>query len=97
MIALLLTACGDPAAAPVAPAAPATIPASTGAECGVPRLMALVGRHYDAELATLIRNRAGTPILRAIRPGRSVTMDYRVDRLNVLLDAKDRVTGFRCG
>ncbi len=34
---------------------------------------------------------------RVIRPGQPVTMDYNPLRLNVLLDANDRIVAFRCG
>jgi hypothetical protein len=34
---------------------------------------------------------------RVIRPGRPVTMDYNPLRLNVLLDADDRIVGLSCG
>ncbi|KPP93170.1 MAG: Peptidase inhibitor I78 family [Rhodobacteraceae bacterium HLUCCA08] len=35
--------------------------------------------------------------VRVIRPGQPVTMDYRVDRLNIELDAADRVMRVTCG
>lgn len=48
--------------------------------------------------------RIGTPIAgweppagsRVIRPGDAVTEDLRRDRLNVLLDANDRITALEC-
>ncbi|MBT2130232.1 hypothetical protein KKW20_03780 [Planktotalea lamellibrachiae] len=34
--------------------------------------------------------------VRVIRPGQAVTMDYRLDRLNVVLDEQDVITGVNC-
>lgn len=34
--------------------------------------------------------------VRVIRPGEAVTMDYRLDRLNVVLDGQDVITDVNC-
>ena len=39
----------------------------------------------------------GAGILRWMRPGDIVTMEFREDRLNLELDGNNRVTAIRCG
>jgi hypothetical protein len=36
------------------------------------------------------------PDVRHIRPGTQVTMDFRADRLNIDIDAAEKITDFRC-
>jgi hypothetical protein len=70
---------------------------NSGYRCGVQGLQDLVGRPATSELGTEALRRSGSRTLRWIRPGDAVTMDYREDRLNVRLDAANRVEGFTCG
>ncbi|MEH3039262.1 MAG: I78 family peptidase inhibitor [Sphingomonas paucimobilis] len=95
LIALALGACtttqqtaGDPA--PATPGLPA------GA-CDTTALAALVGKPFTPALETDAKARAKAQTVRAIRPGMAVTMDFRPDRLNIDIDDKNVVTGFRCG
>jgi hypothetical protein len=39
----------------------------------------------------------GATIVRIVRPGEAVTMDYREDRLTLELDAAGKVVSARCG
>lgn len=79
-----------------APVPPMDAPATDGT-CSVDRVTEVVGRPYSADLAERARTQSGSKAVRVIRPGMAVTMDYRVDRLNVDLDEKDVVTALRCG
>ena len=36
-------------------------------------------------------------IARVLRPGDAATMDFRQDRLNILVDDNGRISGLRCG
>jgi hypothetical protein len=65
--------------------------------CAVVRLGDLVGRAATRELGAEALRRSGARTLRWIRPGDVVTMDYSEDRLNIRLDARNRVEGFSCG
>ena len=67
------------------------------ATCVMERLGPLVGRARSEALGAEARRLSGAGRLRWIRPGDAVTMDYRTDRLNVHLDARDRVEHFSCG
>lgn len=79
--ALLVTACVEPA--PLPPQADA---------CGAEALQDLVGQPASV-LQTM---RFGTTT-RIIRPGTAVTMDYAPNRLNIDIDARETITGVRCG
>ncbi len=61
------------------------------------RLGPLVGRARSEALGAEAQRLSGAGRLRWIRPGDAVTMDYRTDRLNIHLDAQDRVEHFSCG
>jgi len=65
--------------------------------CDAEGLGDLVGQAPTPELGAEAQRRSGARALRWIRPGDAVTMDYRVDRLNVHLDASHHVERFACG
>ena len=56
-----------------------------------------VGQAWNAPLAESARQRAGADSVRALRPNQMVTMEFNDRRLNLDLDAADRVTRVRCG
>lgn len=72
-------------------------PGGSGLTCNAEGLGDLVGREATGALGTEAVRRSGSRTLRWIRPGDAVTMDYRPDRLNVHLDARNRVERFACG
>ena len=69
----------------------------SGRPCNADGLDDLVGRPATQELGAEALRRSHSRILRWIQPGDAVTMDYRQDRLNISLDAQNRVEGFQCG
>lgn len=58
--------------------------------CPAPAFQEFVGQAYA-------NTAFNWPSMRVIRPGDAVTKDYREDRLNIDLDAQDRITGIWCG
>lgn len=60
--------------------------------CGAPALQGLVGQPLAAFEAL---DRKGP--VRVLRPGQPATMDYSPARLNVVLDAQDRIVKVSCG
>jgi len=60
--------------------------------CGASELQDIVGLKFDVSLLP-----GGAEPVRVIRPDMAVTMDYRAERLNVLLDDEDTITEVRCG
>jgi hypothetical protein len=65
--------------------------------CDASSLGNLVGRAATQELGAEALRRSGARMLRWIRPGDVVTMDYSEQRLNIHLDAQNRVDRFICG
>ncbi len=71
--------------------APGLPPAPVENACGADALQGLVGQPASV-LETM---RFGTET-RIIRPGTAVTMDYRPDRLNIDIDAREWITRVYC-
>jgi K+/H+ antiporter YhaU regulatory subunit KhtT len=65
--------------------------------CDVSDVKDLVGQPYNEALAARARDMTGATIVRIVRPGEAVTMDYREDRLTLELDAAGKVVSARCG
>jgi peptidase inhibitor I78 family protein len=76
------------------PIAPEQAPEGT---CDPRHLSRLVGRPGTPELGAEAQRRSGSARLRWIRPGDMVTMDFSPQRLNIRLDASNRVESFACG
>jgi hypothetical protein len=55
------------------------------------------GQLADAALVQRIRTETRSKAMRVIKPGMMVTMDYREDRVNIDVDANNRVVKVRCG
>lgn len=89
-IAFLLGGCAAATEPPVPPADPA-------AQCDIAPLQPMIGKTASAELATEAMRLSKARLMRWKIPGGVMTMDYRVDRLNIALDAQNIVTGFDCG
>ena len=87
--------------APLPPPAPAeeNVPVygSTGRACNAARAQSLIGRPASAALGAEALRLSGAGMMRWLQPGVIVTMEYREDRLNIDLDANNRVRGIRCG
>jgi peptidase inhibitor I78 family protein len=87
VLALSLPACATTSNEPSLP------PGPCHAEAGA----ALVGRAANAALGAEALRLTGARRLRWIRPGDVVTMDYSAERLNLHLDAEDKVERLACG
>jgi hypothetical protein len=84
---IALSACAEPTPGPVTP-----VPSAAEDSCGAAGLASLIGQPVARFNAQARKGPA-----RVIRPGQPITMDYNPLRLNVLLDADDRIVGARCG
>jgi Peptidase inhibitor I78 family len=77
---LLLAACVEP------------MPPTAGSdECGASELQYLVGQP-----GVVLDGMRFSQEVRVIQPGMAVTMDYRADRLNILLDDRDVIERVYC-
>ncbi len=65
--------------------------------CDTSVLAGLVGKPFTAAVEAEAKKQSGLTNVRVIRPGMAVTMDFRPDRLNIDINEKNIVTGFRCG
>lgn len=74
-----------------------TAPPALGSACDTAAIANLVGQPFTPALEADAKARAKVEAVRVIRPGTAVTMDFRPDRLNIDIDDKNVVTGFRCG
>ena len=89
---LLLTA-----ACATAPTQGGSAPPSLEGQCDAAKAQRLVGRPASAELAAEARRLSGAGVVRWLRPGQVITMEYRADRLNIEIDAANNVVSIRCG
>ena len=66
-------------------------------ECRSEGLDAFVGQAATAEIGGEILAKSGAKVLRWLQPGQIVTMEFRADRVNVKLDAQNKVAAVTCG
>ena len=55
-----------------------------------------IGQIADEALVAKVQADTTSERVRVIKPGMMVTMDYREDRVNLDVDADNRVTAVRC-
>lgn len=65
--------------------------------CDAGKVQSALGQPFTVELGADVESTSGARASRVIRPGQAVTMDYRLDRLNIELDAADKIVSLRCG
>ena len=70
------------------------LPAQT---CKAEKAQSLVGQPASAGLAGQAQALSGAAVTRWLQPGQMVTMEFRADRLNIELDARNQVIAIRCG
>ena len=56
-----------------------------------------IGQLADEAMVQRIRTETHSDRVRVIKPGMAVTMDYREDRVNLDVDADNRIVKVRCG
>lgn len=65
--------------------------------CDPARVQAMLGEVASTELAAQARDAAGAHTVRTLAPGQAVTREYAEGRLNLQLDAQQRVVRAYCG
>jgi hypothetical protein len=92
-VALLSAGCVPPPHGdPVPP-----LPPEHAGECNAVPAQGLAGRRASPALAAEAQRLTGARTWRWLRPGQVVTMEYRADRLNLHLDADEKVGRIVCG
>lgn len=86
----------DPA--PVPPPSASVSPPMAGAmKCDDSKGQTAVGQTATQAVVDKIIADTGSRNARVIKPGQAVTMDYREDRVNINVDAKNVITSVKCG
>lgn len=93
--ALPLAACSS-SEAPVE-STPAPPPAEAEMTCKADAVQSYVGQTATSDLGGAILKAAGARTLRWGPPRSAMTMDYRVDRVNVMYDDAYKITQVACG
>jgi len=65
--------------------------------CNAAKVQSMVGQTATQALGGEAVRTAGARTMRWIAPDSAYTMDFRTDRLNIHLDARNRVTKINCG
>jgi hypothetical protein len=83
----------------VAPPAEPDVPVhgDTGGSCNARPAQGLVGRPASSEVGQEAQRLTGARTMRWLRPGDMVTMEFSPGRLNIHLDAQNRVSRIVCG
>lgn len=87
----LLSACAQ------TPADPASAAATMSGRCNAAPVQFAVGRQADAGLQADTRARSGARTVRVLGPDQVVTMEFNAERLNLSVDANNRVIRVNCG
>jgi positive regulator of sigma E activity len=92
VLALALSGCAT------VPAESEPVPPVHGAgSCDAVAAQKLVGQAATVDLAAKAQRLSGAEMVRWLRPGQMVTMEFREGRLNIQLDEQNRVIAIRCG
>jgi hypothetical protein len=68
-----------------------------GGTCNAEAVRWAIGREPTQDVVERARVESGSAVVRVIRPGEVVTMDYRGDRLNLDVNDRNAISGARCG
>jgi hypothetical protein len=85
--AVLLAACGHVDTSP---------PKDTHLVCNARTLDWTIGKEADEDLVRRAQLEATARIVRVLKPGQMVTMEYNDQRLNLHVDAANKVTSYSC-
>lgn len=94
LVPFLLAGC---ATMPPDPSQPPVRGETPGYVCNDEGLSSFVGQQATAEAGAEILRQSGARTLRWIPHDGIITMDLRTDRVNVRLDAQNRIESVRCG
>jgi hypothetical protein len=97
VLVLALSACAqvpasDSAAPPPAPAVDAT----SSAHCDAGKAADAVGQLPTPETQERARTDAGAEIVRVLRHDQPITKEFRMGRLNLVLDAEGKIASVNC-
>jgi len=76
---------------------PAVVVPPPVASCNANNASAAIGKVAVSVVVEQARMDAGARVVRVIRPGEAVTMEYMQDRLNIEVNANNVIITVRCG
>ena len=65
--------------------------------CGAQSVQSYIGSHPSGKIRDGMRVRSGAKVVRFVRPGDIVTMEFSGERLTVHLDKRDLISSVACG
>lgn len=74
-----------------------TVAAEPNVGCNAAPAQALLGEAESEAIAKKAQQLSGAKTVRWLRPGQIVTMEYRADRLSLVLDKENKISAIRCG
>ena len=83
--ALLMSACATPATPPSASA------------CNANAIQPYVGQIATPSVVESARKAAGAQLVRALMPNDAATLDYRLERVNIMVDDANKILRASCG
>lgn len=95
-----------PAVRPTAPVLPAGDPLKvesakrikpSPSDCGVDKVKSYAGKEASVAVRAEVQQKSGAKTIRWLLPNSVATMDYRPDRLNVMLSTDGKIGSFNCG
>ena len=97
VLSLVLSACAQvpTSEAAVVPQKPVIDPTSP-AHCDASKASGAIGQLPQAEVVEAARKAAGADVVRTLRHGQPITKEFRVGRLNLVLDAEGRIASANC-
>jgi peptidase inhibitor I78 family protein len=97
VLALALSACAQlpTSEAEVAAPQPVTDPTSPS-HCDAGKASDAIGQLPSAGVVEAARKAAGAEAVRTLRQGQPITKEFRVGRLNLVLDAEGRIASANC-
>ena len=66
-------------------------------DCDTDSIQNMLGQAYSDNVGETARQRSGSRVIRLLRPGQVMTMEYDPSRLNIILDHKGAIQALRCG
>lgn len=98
-VSVLLVACAGSPDNVSAPAPPTVGQTSsvTNTTCDAKTVQYAIGSPFDEANVPTLQSESGAKQVRVLRPNSAATMDYREDRLNILLESNDMIEALRCG
>lgn len=85
--------------------APRTSPSNTSSSffsdseyrCDAGPAQPLIGETYSDAVEARARSLSGARLVRTLRPGQVITMEYNPERINLRLDKRDVIESIGCG